>query len=277
MAPSQPDPPFFLAFKNGSLGANHTHLDLNHINVGVGNTMLLVELGSRPYPADYFSAKRYSYYELGTPGHNTVLIGGKGQVRGKVGKLLGPFEGPNTTTLVGVADGAYEVETTRVRRHVAFVGNTTWIILDEIVTPQPQTVELRFHTYGSIEPAWDRRVSRDGLSGSTGRRSKNDWVVMEGDQALDIRTPDGLTATAETPDGWIRPVRVLRAEGSEPAGERALITVLRPRVTPAAPADVRVDQAPDRITVTVGSTRVQWRRTPDGWQLASGAAAGRRD
>src|SRR5207253_10771067 len=54
MTPHQPDPPYFLAFKNGSLAANHTHLDLNHISIGYGDTMLAVELGSRPYPADYF-------------------------------------------------------------------------------------------------------------------------------------------------------------------------------------------------------------------------------
>src|SRR3989441_7273442 len=58
IAPRQPDPPFFLAFKNGSLAANHTHLDLNHISIGYGDTMLAVELGSRPYPADYFSPQR---------------------------------------------------------------------------------------------------------------------------------------------------------------------------------------------------------------------------
>jgi hypothetical protein len=269
MAPSQPDPPFFLSFKNGSLGANHTHLDLNHISVGMGDTMLLVELGSRPYPADYFSAKRYSYYELGTAGHNTVLIGGKGQVRGRVGTLLGPFEGNNTTTLVGVADGAYEVETTRVRRHVVFVDKAAWVILDEIVTPVPQTVEVRYHTYGSIEPAFDHRVTTDDKSvyGSMGRR-KNQWVVMDGDHALDIRTPDGLIATAETPDGWIRPVRVLSVKASEPAATHAVVTVLQPRTGTMPSPDAQVEQTSDRITVTIGSTRVEWRNAADGWQIA---------
>jgi len=47
----QPDPGRFLAFKSGSLAANHSHLDLNHVSVGVGETMLLVDLGSRSYPA----------------------------------------------------------------------------------------------------------------------------------------------------------------------------------------------------------------------------------
>src|SRR5262249_28868395 len=44
MTRRQPDQPFFLAFKNGSLAANHTHLDLNHISIGYGDTMPAVEL-----------------------------------------------------------------------------------------------------------------------------------------------------------------------------------------------------------------------------------------
>ncbi len=252
MSPRQPDPPFFLAFKNGSLAANHTHLDLNHINVGVGDTMLLVELGSRPYPADYFSAKRYGYYEIGTRGHNTVLIGGKGQARGKVGRLLGPTEGKDTTTLVGVADGAYDVETTRVRRHVAFVQNTVWVILDEIVTPQPQSVELRFHTYAPIQT-----LSRNRLYN----------VIQQTSASLMIHTWGDLHADIEAPEGWIRPVSVLSLKEVEPAADRALVTVLQPDRPGATRLGVEMSQAAEQITVTVGPTRVHWRKTAEGWHI----------
>jgi hypothetical protein len=179
--------------------------------------MLLVELGSRPYPADYFSAKRYDYYELGTRGHNTVLIGGRGQVRGKVGKLLGPLTAANSTTLVGVADGAYEVETSRARRHAAFIDKRFWVLLDEIETAQPQAVELRFHTYGTVTQVAPRR-----------------WQIRDADKALDLRVADGMSASVETPDGWIRPVRVLSAKSPDAASSRALITVLHrtPLVSP---------------------------------------------
>ena len=246
MAPRQPDPPFFLSFKNGSLGASHTHLDLNHISVGVGDTMLLVELGSRPYPADYFSAKRYGYYEIGTPGHNTVLIGGKGQARGKAGKLLGPIESKNTTTLVGVADGAYEADTTRVRRHATLVDSRFWIVLDEIEAPQPQAVELRFHTYGTLTQV------------ALGR-----WQISDAGKTLDVRVPDGLEAAAQTPEGWIRSVRVLSATAKAQAAH-ALVTVLQPG--PSA-AEVRVVRDGDRIVVTVGSDVVRYRKSPDGWRI----------
>lgn len=255
MAPRQPDPPFFLAFKNGSLGANHTHLDLNHVSIGVGNSMLAVELGSRPYPADYFGANRYTYYELGTAGHNTVTIGGRGQVRGQLGRLLGPQTGPGFEALVGVADGAYERPTTRARRHVVFVDRRYWILLDEIVTPQPEIVELRFHTYGAVRET------------GAGR-----WRYEDAENALDVATVQALTSKVEMPDGWIRPVSVLRLETPGAKREHTLITVLQPLARAAAGlGEVSVRQTARDLVVTVGRDRVTFRRGVEGWRVESAA------
>lgn len=254
MTPHQPDPTFFLALKNGSLAANHTHLDLNHISVGYGDTMLAVELGSRPYPADYFSSRRNSYYEISTAGHNTVLIGGKGQVLGKQGKLLGPIKGDGYEELTGVADGAYEVGTTRVRRHAVFIAKRFWVLLDEIQTPEPETAELRFHTYGKISEPTSRH-----------------WVLEQGQAALDIVTPNvEITGALETPAGWIRPVTVLSLKATAPAREHMLITVLQPRAR-QSPAIGKVDaqRSKQQLVVTVASVRVTFNRDADGWRINS--------
>ena len=252
MTPSLPDPPFFLAFKNGSLAANHTHLDLNHISVAYGDTMLAVELGSRPYPEDYFSSRRYSYYELTTAGHNTVLIGGKGQVLGKQGKLLGPFTGDGYDELIGVADGAYEVSTTRVRRHAVLVDKRFWILVDEIDTPEPQTAELRFHTYGKVsEP------------------SPRHWVFEQGSGALDIVAPNvEIEGALETPRGWIRPVTVLSLKTAAPARQHTLITVLQPRAKQStAIGKVLVQQDAQQLAINVESVQVTFIRRDDGWRV----------
>jgi hypothetical protein len=252
MTPNQPDPPFFLAFKNGSLAANHTHLDLNHISVAYGDTMLAVELGSRPYPADYFSSRRYSYYEITTAGHNTVLIGGKGQVAGHQGKLMGPFRGDGYEELVGVADGAYEASTTRVRRHAVLVDKRFWVVLDEIQTPEPETAELRFHTYGKVtEP-------------TTGH-----WVFEQGSAALDIVSPNvEISGAPEIPAGWIKPVTVLSLKAATPAREHTLITVLQPRARQStAIGKVQVQEHAQQLVVTVDSVQVRFTRTDDGWRV----------
>lgn len=252
MTPRQPDPLFFLAFKNGSLAANHTHLDLNHISVGYGDTMLAVELGSRPYPADYFSSRRYSYYEITTAGHNTVLIGGKGQVLGKQGKLLGPFQGDRYEELIGIADGAYEASTTRVRRHAVLVDSRFWVVLDEIETPQPETAELRFHTYGKVTEPTPRH-----------------WVFDQGLAALDVVSPNiELSGSLEFPAGWIKPVTVLSLKTATPARERFLLTVLQPRARQsAAIGKVQVQQDRRQLVVTVEAIQVRFTRTDDGWRV----------
>ncbi len=253
MAPAQPDPPYFLAFKNGSLAANHTHLDLNHISVGFGDTLLLTELGSRPYPADYFGPKRYSYYEQSTAGHNTVLIGGRGQVLKRAGRLLGPIESDGDQELIGVADGAYEVPTTRARRHAVFVDKRFWVILDDIATPQPQSAELRFHSYGAFAPDGDGR-----------------WTVTQDTAALDIAAfgAGALAASVEHPDGWIKPVSVLSLKAA-PADEQQIVTVLHPRAATAAKLGATsVRRTKDRIEVTIGTRRVVFVRDGDGWKTA---------
>ncbi len=252
MTPHQPDPPYFLAFKNGSLAANHAHLDLNHISVGYGETMLAVELGSRPYPADYFSARRHSYYEITTAGHNTVLIGGRGQVPGKQGKLLGPYKDDRYEALTGVADGAYEVATTRVRRHAVFVDKRFWVLLDDIQTPDPQTAEIRFHTYGQITES-----------------SHGHWVFEQGQAALDVVTPNiELTGALETPAGRIRPVTVLSLKASTPAREHTFITVLQPRgkQSPAI-GKVTAHQTRQKLIVTIHSVEVAFDHEAGGWRI----------
>jgi len=254
MAPAQPDPPFFLAFKNGSLAANHTHLDLNHLTIGVADTLILRELGSRPYPDDYFGPKRYTYYELSTAGHNTVLVGGRGQTPKKEGKLLGPVFGPNYSTFTGVADHAYDVDTPRARRQVVFVDRRYWLVLDDIDTREPQTIELRFHTEGTI----------------TGTPAG--WTFKDGAAVLDIASPQesGLQGSVEKPTGWIRPVNVLSLKSMKPATRHTAITVLAPRRKGATgPPLVRAAIEDSKIEVTIDEDVVRFARDGAGWQIVS--------
>lgn len=274
LAPSQPDPPFFLAFKNGSLAADHTHLDLNHVSVGVGDTMVLADLGNRPYPADYFDAvKRPTYYEISTAGHNSVLVGGQGQVGGRIGALSGPFDGRGYTSLVGVADSAYPTHLVRARRHVVFVHNSYFVLLDDIMPDTQTTFELRFHSYGRFA------AGAGGL-----------WTATQGSAAVDIvpavdeATGRPVTAgVVESAVGWIRPVSVLRlGTGREPVTRLLAVTALFPRSavgqavagTASRPLP-RVTQAlrGDQLVVEIGSDRLTWRPTADSGYWFGGVSA----
>ena len=255
MALSQPDPPAFLAFKNGSLAANHTHLDLNHVTVGVGERLVIRELGSRPYPADYFSARRYEYYEIGTVGHNTVLIGGRGQVHRRQGRFGWSSSGPGFTAFTGIADGAYEVPATKARRQVVFVDRRYWVLLDDIETPEPQPIELRFHTEGTIDRVGDSR-----------------WRVSDGGASVDVLTPGamGLTARVTSPQGWIRPLQLLSLASNAPSRTHAVATTLVPRIGgPEMTGPVSVTQAPDALDVAVGNDRIRFTRSENAWTVQS--------
>jgi hypothetical protein len=260
MAISQPDPPAFLALKNGSLAANHTHLDLNHVSVGVGEKLVLRELGSRPYPADYFGPRRYDYYEIGTAGHNTVLIGGRGQVHRREGRLVGPTSGPGFTTFTGIADGAYDVPTTRARRQVIFVDRGFWVLLDYSETPEPQGIELRFHTDGALENTGDGR-----------------WRATDGDASVDIlvATTDRLSGRMASAQGWIRPLPVLSLASTSPARSHVVATVLVPRLPgSAAPDQASAFASAGTLELQVGRDRIRVARMQDAWSVQSVALGG---
>ncbi|MSQ61415.1 MAG: hypothetical protein EXR43_02390, partial [Dehalococcoidia bacterium] len=243
-------------FKSGSLAANHSHLDLNHVTVGMGNNMLLVDLGSRPYPADYFQrTARARYYEITTAGHNSVLVGGKGQVFDRPGALQGPLEGPNFTAFVGVADGSYELPTPHARRHVVFVDRRYYVLLDDVAPASTASIELRFHSYGSIT-----------------HRPSGGWTVTQGDSALDVvpaQTPE-ISGSIEAPSGWIRPVNLLRIVSKQPLGQLTLATALIPQPPNGAQGTLVMQEVRGaELLVTVGTDRLVFQRTADGYVLQS--------
>ncbi len=256
LANEQPDPSLFLAFKNGSTGANHSHLDLNHVTVGMGDNMLLIDLGSRSYPADYFSAARANYYEISTAGHNSVLVGNKGQVFNKDGALRGPFEGSNYVAFTGVADGSYQVSTPRARRTVVFVDRRYYVLLDEVTPATAQSIELRFHSYGTIAP----RPQRGG------------WTVTQSDSALDVVPADAslLNGTIESPSGWIRSVNLLRLASPQPMRSLLLATAIIPRTRGVATyPQVSQEDRGSEFRVRVDADQIVFRQTADGYVISS--------
>jgi hypothetical protein len=252
LASSQPEPEYCLAFKNGSLAVSHTHLDLNHVSVAVGEEYLLCDLGRRPYTSDYFGDARYKYYELDTRGHNTLLIGGRGQRHRAAGELIVPDQQEHYDYLIGVADGAYQVETTKVRRHVVFVRRGFWVLLDEVETPEPQNIELRFHTYADIE-----------------QPAAKVWRLTQNSAALNIVSlmPD-MEASLEEPDEWIKPIKVLSLRSARPAMNFVGATLLVPHSTEASPPlAAQVECRERELCITFRGERILFSREANGWQL----------
>ena len=137
------------------------------------------------------------------------------------------------------------------RRHAVFVDNRYWVLLDEIQTSDPQTAELRFHTYCKVRELAPRH-----------------WVFEQGEAAMDVVTSQsGVSGTIEFPSGWTKPVSVLSLKVA-PASEQAVITVLEARARQAAPlGEVRTEQAANDLTVIVGADRIMFHRDANGWRV----------
>jgi hypothetical protein len=143
-----------------------------------------------------------------------------------------------------------------------FVNRQYYVLLDEVAPASPATVELRFHTYGTLSA-----------------RPRGGWVVNYRGAYCDVvpATGTSLTSSIEVPAGWIQPVNVLRLTAPA-AAETLVATALMPRtrLSDALPL-VSQEQKGIDLVVKVGSDVIVFRRGSDGYALASVTlAAGRR-
>lgn len=83
--------PLVAALAGGHNAEQHNHNDLGQLLVAVGERFILPDLGSpHPYPADFFSGRRYEYLAASSRGHSVPVIGGHAQRAGReaAGRLL---------------------------------------------------------------------------------------------------------------------------------------------------------------------------------------------
>ncbi|MBN1345198.1 MAG: heparinase II/III family protein [Phycisphaerae bacterium] len=158
-ADALPKPSVICGFKCGDLGANHTQLDNNVCNVWAYGKWLAIDLGSGSYTREYFSSKRWSLYEVGTLGHNGVLIGGKGQKPRTKGRL-GPLQtGDGYALIAGDATANYGDSNVKLaQRTILFLGRRGIVVVDQVETASPSDLRVCWHNWA--EPA----MTDDGAS-----------------------------------------------------------------------------------------------------------------
>lgn len=103
------------------------------------------------------------------------------------------------------------------------------------------------------------------------------WTIAQGAGAVDIASAgeQELSAGVETPEGWIRPVKVLTFSAAKPRSQHAIVTVLQPRATGAPGAgELRVTRRESALDVQVGADRIHFQKTPDGWRIVSVTTGG---
>jgi hypothetical protein len=147
-----------LAFRSSPFGSfNHMHCDQNSLNILWGGKRLFSGSGYYiGYGDDHFK----DWYTH-TRGHNTVMIDGKGQVRGSEGYgwIARYLHGRQITYCMGDASNAYgDAGLTRFRRHVAFLRPNIVVVYDDLESDHPAEWSWLLHSPGKIE-AGDRLLA----------------------------------------------------------------------------------------------------------------------
>ncbi len=150
-----PEPEMYVSLKTGDLAANHSHLDMNSVQIQTDGEMLLSDLGNPPFTRAYFTPNRYDFYEAQAQGHNTLVIGDRDHRIDAQGQIVEAETGELYRWVAGSAGSALG-DTVRFNRHIVMLMDPqgkrgeTLVILDEVTNALPEKVAAYWHTFGDL-------------------------------------------------------------------------------------------------------------------------------
>ncbi len=185
-------------FDIGPWGTGHQHNDKLHLSVFAHGRDLLVDAGRFAYRGEV--AKKFRGYALGSQGHNVILIDHKGQAPGPLRATEPVTESacqisPRHDIARGSFDRFNDLEgTARHTRTLYYERNKFWIVVDQIETDRPRTIEALWHWHPGC------RVLTEGQKVFTMNDKGNLQIIPAGQQSWKITLVKGQ----ETPEiqGW---------------------------------------------------------------------------
>ncbi len=143
---TSPKNDLMLLFKSSPFGSSsHSHADQNSFVIMKGGQALAIPAGAR-YP-QHGSPFHRQYNRL-TMAHNALLINGKGQLdrdHRAVGEISCFKSLPHIGYVAGDAKLAYGHPVTRYLRHALLIRPSLIIIVDELETEEPVTIDWLLH------------------------------------------------------------------------------------------------------------------------------------
>ena len=189
-------------FDIGPWGSGHQHNDKMHISISASGRDLLVDAGRFAYTGEV--AKKFRRYAKGSQGHNVILVDGKGQAPGPrlADKPLSEvhykitddfdyawnsFDKFNNLTGVG-----------KHTRSLFYVRGNFWIVVDNIETDRPRTIETLWH----LHPSCEIQIQKKGVL-STNNEKGNLQIIPVGKAKWKV----DLVKGQDTPEiqGWYSP------------------------------------------------------------------------
>lgn len=144
---------WYVAFKGGDNGANHSHLDLGSFVLDALGQRWGMDFGPDDYNLPgYFGKQRFTYYRLMTQAHNTVTFGEANQDEKAKAKIISFTSAGGRDSAVIDLTAAYP-GATFVRRGIALIGGRQVLIQDESGMPADHSPELEwnFHTRAAVK------------------------------------------------------------------------------------------------------------------------------
>jgi hypothetical protein len=144
---------WYVAFKGGDNGANHSHLDLGSFVLDALGERWGMDLGSDDYNLPgYFGKQRFTYFRLMTRAHNTLTFNGANQEPKAKAKIVWFDTKPDRSAAIIDLSAGYGGD---VRRGVALIGGKQVLIQDEFSMPQDKELvsQWNFHTRATVKVA----------------------------------------------------------------------------------------------------------------------------
>ena len=111
-----------------------------------------VDLGADSYGLPgYFGQQRFSYYRLGTEGHNTLTIGNSNESKKAVASMKLTRLDEQASIAITDLGQCYPQSLKQWSRGFALRGNDRMIIQDELEPMGPQHIVWHFHTRAAVK------------------------------------------------------------------------------------------------------------------------------
>ena len=153
---------WFVGFKAGSNGVDHSHLDVGTFVLEAKGVRWAIDLGPDDYdlPGYFNNKQRWTYYRLRAEGHNTLVINpgaGPDQNLKGSGRITAFTSAAPGVELAADLTGVYPAAE-RVTRSLSFVRGKSVRLSDEVRLGQAGEVWWFVHTRAQVKPSADKRT-----------------------------------------------------------------------------------------------------------------------
>lgn len=152
---------WYVAFRGGLASLSHSHLDLGSFLLDGLGERWGVDLGPDSYALpDYFGARRWNYYRVGTASHNTLTVNARNESPASGATILHSGESAGRLFAVMDLDSTYPSLMKEWKRGIAIEKVGTALLQDEYTAAAGSEVMWHFHTRASVTILAEGPVAR---------------------------------------------------------------------------------------------------------------------